>query len=427
VLTFKITDLAGEELTTLLDHQGGEVVITQNDARTAKVTLSAYDARVGFIQPLSRMLKVYFWGELVFWGVILTPIWTSQDSNPTVEINAHDQSIWWKKNYHRYGDYAVDVGYTINGKGMQTLAESAIPLPSQEARGVPGPGIYWGYDDSVDWRWADAVGGGLVAEQGFGPYPADPSAPVAGEGVWGKIERGTNVFESITGMGTSAVGPDWELRPVDAEHPPTTNVGGVRTLNPNGYETGYYAQLDTYEHQGEDKSGTVVFHRNFGLDNLASLVWTPDGDKVINYSVAVAPGGETDRADVRHRALSHNEASWLSIGIYESWQSAGQDDPKAVLQTKADADVEAYHLPPDFLTLGLLPDDGSGVAWRYLRDFEMGDEVGVAGMIGVKLVQATARITKITLIQPSDSAATTTSLDVVPDVGGTDTSGDEGG
>lgn len=409
MLRFQITDLSGNVLTTLFNNKGGEVIIPRSDSRTAKVALSVFDPKCVHIKPLKRMLKVWFNGHIVFWGVMLKPIWTSAAGQNVVEINAHDQSIWWKKNFHRYGDYAVDTGYPISGAGIRVLHESAVPLPRQTARGIPGPGIDWGADTFVGWHYD----GTLALVVGNGPRPTSLKAPAVGDGLWSIATRGQQIFETIQQACGSILGGDWELEPSDVK-------------------AGYFAKLNTYSRQGTDKSGTVVFHRGFGRNNLSSFMWEPDGDAVRNYQVEVTPGGESGRRDTTHRGYTHNEASWLEYGIYEGWDSSNsKGDSKDVLLAKAQAIVDAYSQPPDFFTITPMREsaDASITAeesYRYIDDFGVGDTIRAACKTGFMICDLYGRINKV-ILTSDQKGAVQTALECVPEVGGAQLNTDEGG
>jgi hypothetical protein len=430
MLIFQITDLDGNVLEDILEDQGGEVVIPYNDSRTAKVTLSVYNRQVLNAQPLDRMLKALYATiqgvYLVFWGVILKPSWRGAPG--TVEINAHDQTLWFKKNNHRYGDIVVDVGYPVNGLGMQMLAESAIPLAHQIDRGVRHPGILWGYDDSHDWKYDSA----LQLVIGSGPMPEKITDPKPNDGAWDQSTRGQQIWETFQQLAGVSGFPDFDLRPIDADHPPTLKDPDsiLRIPNPDGYAPGYYAQLDTYAHIGGDKTDDVIFHFGFGYDNLEDMTYDPDGNAVINYAVEAYPGGEQGKKDTVHRALSHNENSWLKYGIYEKWVSANNKDPKPILQKKANAWVSAYCEPPQYFTIQIRPEKGNlpgaEEPYRFIDHFGIGDEITAVAKKGFFIKEIQGRVMRVTLTKEKDKRGTQTSVDCVPDVGGSTDPSDQG-
>ena len=404
MLTFELTDLAGTVIARFDQHRGGETTIENSESCLAKVTLSVHDAKAKKATPLNTMLRVMLdeFPDPVFHGVVLKPSWKSND-NSQVEINAHDQSMWWKRNYHRYGDASVDYGYNVSGVGLRTLAESAIPLPTQIARGIPTPGLLWGTDDALGFKFS-LVGGVLVLIDGDGPRPANLKIPVANEGLWGKSTRGQNVYESIRSLSDIAGGPEWRMRHVV------------------GLPTGYYAYLDTSRRFGTDKTATVVFHRGHGrVNNCKDFDWDPDGNAVRNYWVEVFPGGEDNRADSQKKGLAHSEASWLAYGIYQGWESSGNEDSNAILVAKAKEFVRYYKNPVNYFAFNPLPN-----APRYKYDYDIGDSIRGTCEDGYMSCDLVGRVRKVTLKQPP-SEEMVTSLECVPDVLGANQVGDEGG
>src|SRR6201985_1027386 len=215
----QVTDLKGEVLATLANFKDTEVVIPINDSRTAKTTLSIFNPALmrggmALVQPLSRMLKIFYNGHLVFWGRILLPEWDA-DQNQVV-INCIDSSFMYKKHFHTFGCRAVDYGYFVDGSGMWTWAESVKPLQTQKSPRL-GAGVFFGIDTTV-----------------HHPHkkPAKFLEPGEADGAFRKVARGDNVWESMQNLtqiegprahagGTPIKGPDLDLQPIDAEPPPT--------------------------------------------------------------------------------------------------------------------------------------------------------------------------------------------------------------
>lgn len=401
MLTFEFTNLLGVPLGRVHRHFGGEVDLIHVDSATAKISLSVYDKVVKVVKPLSTMMRVFLdeLPEPIFWGIVLTPMWKSTGKAGIVEFNAHDQSVWWKRNYHRYGDACVDLGYEVSGVGLRTLAESAIPLPSQIARSIPHPGIDWGTDTATGFKKS-----GAVYIDGAGPKPASLSKPVNGDGLWALETRGTNVMESIKSLQDIVDGPEWRLRP-------------TVTL-----PAGYYAFLDTARSFGTDKTDTVVFHRGGGRkNNLDSYEWTPDGNAVRNYWVEVYPGGEENREDSQKKGLAHSEASWLEYGIYQGWESSGTKDSNDLLIQKAKAYVRYYKQPPNFFSIQPQVIN----APRFKHEFNIGDTIRATCNDGYMVCDLTGRVTGATLTQSPKQVMTTT-ITCVPDIDGTEGLDDPG-
>jgi hypothetical protein len=406
MLTFQITDRAGTVLRTLLDRRQGEVIVPLNDSRTAKVSLSIYDDSVKHVIPLARMLRVFYLDYIVFWGQITTPTWNLKDpQNSTVEVQAHDPSLAWKMNFLRWGDLPVEDLYPLDGDGIRMIANSANPGPGLLSQGVPHSGIKYGYDSSID----------------AGPKPTNYAYPEPESGLWGKIRRGENVHAAIQKVCEASTAPDWELLPIDVDHP-----GREVTWSP-----GYYAELNTYALRMTDRSERVVFHKGFGKHNADEMTYQPDGMRVCNYAVVNKPGGEEDSADVNARALSQHLDSMQAYGIMERWESSNIEDVQPrILQHKADQLVEAYNEPPPFITVvpsterrrGL---PGAGDPYRYRDHYEVGDRIGIAARQGeMPPLSLTARVMNATLSDEKHGAPTKTTLDTAPTVKNTDDPGD---
>ncbi len=265
--------------------------------------------------------------------------------------------------------------------------------------------------------------------------------PVAGEGWFRKVARGDNVWQTMTDFSQleipaledsmshiivpAAFGPDFELEPVDAQHLP---VGGV-------WSPGYHAQLNTYDRQGTDKSGTVIFHNGFGRNNTDQLVYEPDGDLVENYAAIVYPGGPRGSSDNTRVGLAHDEASWLEYGIHGYWQTAQTGDPLDLLKAAAKTHVKYYAQPLDTFTItptrefrtagnvGAIDRLGDQQPYKYIDDFIVGDVVSAAVKKGALQKELPGRITKVTLTQVDSDRNVDVTLDVVPEVGATSLDG----
>ena len=253
--------------------------------------------------PSTASYSIEYGPYLLFKGYVVNPVWNA--GARTVQINAHDATLKLKHHYHRYGDEPVDTGYPDDGVGFRMLLASSQPGPEQLARGVIGNGIVDGHDD--------------VPEQG--PKPDKDDADDPGAPLWGKANRGKNVWESLDRHSPrSAVGFDFDFNPIDQAHP--ADLGPAR-------RRASLADLHTHPNVGDDRTDTVQFHYGFGADNAEDFTYEPDGGVVRNYWVEVNPDGERHQADDRNKALVHDEASWLQYGIYQGWESAGQKWPKA--------------------------------------------------------------------------------------------------
>jgi len=381
-LRARIFDLQDNHLATLHQHQGIEVTWPLNDSRLANVTVSIYEDALRHIRPLDRLLTIEYGPYLLFKGYVVKPIWNAADR--TVQINAHDATLKLKHHYHRYGDIVVDYGYPFDGLGFRRLLHSTVPTTEQVARGVISSGL--------------TDGENTVPDQG--PKPAHPNEP--GAALWGKVERGSNVWESLIELTQSVVGFEFDFEPIDEGHPPVSG----------DFEPGTLAQVHTRPVVGTDRTGDVVFHYGFGADNAEGFTYEPDGDVVRNYWVEVNPGGDHSSHDAMNKALVHDEAAWLQYGIYQGWESAGQKWPKAVLLERARAWVKAYARSPEFFTVDPKP-DALGVP-RLVADYTVGDTIRAAARVGMLDVDLTGRVIEARVSQRSPAGGANVTLGCVP-------------
>jgi hypothetical protein len=378
-----ITNLDGDTVARINQYSELEVIDPLCDSRTARVTISIYDHAAAEAQPLSRGLKIAYGDVLIFNGIIVQP--SIDFAAGTVTIAAHDPTLKLKHHYHRYGDIVVDYGYPVDGTGMRMLIESSIPIEPQLDRDIPGNHILWGYDSSTP----------------QGPKPTT-SPPQSGDGVWRRVERGTNVWESLTNTQQTLLGPDFRFRPVDTEHP------GVQGVPPSGF----MVEFDTADKLGTDRHDSVIFQHNFGQDNAENVNHEPDGDSTRNYWVQVYPGGERNRDDTARRALVHDGDSWDAYGIYGGWESSGQHDSPQVLREKARAWVKAYATPPDFFTVTPRI-DRPGVP-LYGHDYFVGDVITAQAKRGYRGLNLVGRVLQATIRQVDAAGNTRVELDCAP-------------
>jgi hypothetical protein len=391
-----VTDLAGNGLARLGDYTDLEAVDPLNDSRTARLKVSLYDPAVALLKPLARGLKIVYGNALIFNGIQVSLSFDYAAGN--VEIIAHDPTIKLKQHFHRYGDIVVDHGYPIDGIGMRRLIESSIPNEPQLDSDIPGNHILWGHDDT----YRQAPKGEDNTEP---PFTGDPSQ-------WRRITRGDNVWDTLRNVQQTLNGPDFRFRPVDADHP---GVQGIPT-------PGFMVEFDTYTKLETDRTEQVVFQHNFGTDNAENVVHEPDGSSTRNYMVVVYPGGERAPTDDAHRALAHNGASWLEIGIYQGWESSTQQDTAEILLAKAEAYVRAYAVPPNFFTV--TPRIDAANVPQYARDYFVGDLIRAQARKGYREVDLLGRILSATVRQEDSAGNTRVELECVPPI---DPDLDEGG
>jgi hypothetical protein len=398
-----ITALDGHVLYGIREHQGIEVVIPISDSRTAKCTISIYEPAAQYVRPLANLLKIYWHEYLVFWGVILTPVWNAtRGGEGTVEINAHDLSLAWKKNFCRYGDRIVDEGAPFDGRAIRRISECAIPSDAARAVGAKHPMIYFSTDTSRRWEYAADAKSIIPDLSGTAPRPANMWHPAPFDRVWTKVQRGTNCFEAIQHISSAIIGPEWKLVPTD-------------DFDGNDYHSFAVCKLHTADYFGDDRTEQFAFYYGGQHANLDSFQHTPDGDKVKNYAVQVWPGGETNRKDAAHKGIAANNDSIHAYGVYEDWQAAPNKEANSVLEARAQSIVDLYGEPPDYFTIQPV-EVATGFQENvalYGRDYFEGDYINAVCKAGYMDVNTNGRIMKVTL-KTDGGGRSTTELECVP-------------
>lgn len=369
------TTRAGSSLGRPITFADWSVEVPLNDSRTGKFTISIFDPVAVHVKPLETFVRFY-WGDwIVMNGPILNPVWNGAEG--TVEVNCHDPSIWLKNHYLRYGDPAVDDGYSADGEGIWQVLACAFPSDYQIGLGVPVLPIAGGVS------WSDATLGSR------------------------KADRGANVWEVIQNTTELLPGPDFDLKPVDQQT--LDSAFEVST------DQGPVVMFDTYEQLMVDRSrpgqpGAVSFMFGFGLGNLSDYVLSPDGASVRNNQVIVYPGGQTSPVDEEHRGIADNYPSQIKYGEMEGWESGGQRDSKTMLERKAHVFTGLYDEPLENVEATVKPDSAA----RFMRDFYLGDVARFQARRGALQADVRARIMGVTLEQVEGTMEGVETLSVVP-------------
>ena len=380
LLEAQICDVWGEPLaggTIYHTAEGGglEVVDPLNDSRTARVTIPIYDRAAKLARPLDRVLAVEYGAHLLFKGPVLQV--STDFQSGTVTIYAHDPTIKLKHHYHRFGDLAVDGGYTLDGRGMRVLIESSLEPASETESGIPPNGILWGHDSST-----------------HRPDMRDHA------------ERGENVWESLLRFQRTELGPDFRFRPVDKHH--------IGVYPATIFPLGFMCEFDTADVLGEDKSGEVIFEHGLGEDNAENILQEPDGDVVRNQFTVVRPGGQRSRDDPERIATARANGSIQDYGLMEAYESSGsKQDTKDVLKERARAWVHAYARPPQYFTVTPRIDVGDTVP-RYPRDVRPGDIIRARARKGERSFDEIGRIMRVQINAVDPAGNARISLDCVP-------------
>jgi hypothetical protein len=442
-LDLTLTSRTGLPLTRLTQYANADVEIPLSDARTARVDLSVHDPACYHLLekvlpegnlrgltagakrggPLDTLLKVVYSSPvhrmLVFWGPILTPSW--KGSEGTVTLNAIDPTIWIKQCYHRYGDIVVKskstaglYGYPLNGDGARRLLESVLISQALADEGVQDPGILMSGEDTTINLHYEMVNGKLAIRPGDGGRPTNLTKPQVGDAVWRSVDRGTNAWDTLTNLTKTIEGFDFEFQPIDRDFPP-----------PNGpYIDGNFVLFNTYQNQGRDLThggpahprDKLVFHYNFGADNLDDFEYSPDANALRNYYVLTKPGGPASEDDKEAMGTAHNDYSWKRYGIMQGWDANGQaGDTQAILESRAGDVVQAYSYPLDNFVL--TPKSDVDVGRYYGQHFVVGDKITGQAKKGYFVTDPmNARIRKVTLSQKNPVGTVVTKVECVPTV-----------
>lgn len=372
----------------LTQTENGEVEIPLDDMLKAEVTITLYDPACADVLPLERMLHVRYLGKVVFWGPMTDPDWDVTDGKVT--IHALGPEYRAQRHFVREGDDidGVIVGNSttdpngengvdcpITSDGMWDVLLTAYNTVEQNDRGVPDIGILRG----------------LTGDGG--------STEVI------KVARGDETFGTIDEISKAFLGPDYEYKPLDYTDP--------------GYAGGY-AEFNTYEKQGTDKTDTVRLQFNWGKCNLDGYRERTGGTDVITHAHRLSPDG-------KHRGTAAAAGPSARFGVYVDWdtidaepQGADDDAKDAVLAGFGKLAVVDYGEPPHFIDVVLKVAVDGQPALIFGVDYDIGDEVNVSAHRGFYRRSFDARITKVTLRQTNAQRNVLPSIELVPSILGPD-------
>lgn len=375
-----ITDRQGLVNRLMFQYSNLEVVDALSDSRTCRFRCPIHDfnslgqSNVNHFRPLDRMVKVFYRGYLIFWGQVTKPIFNFQEGS--VEVNAHDPSVFWKYHQFKTGDDAL-TGVPVNGAGLWQLAQAAYPTDETGLH----PGIVLG------------VGSDYLIED-------EDTRRIM------RFARGDNVFDSIQALAEAADGPDWKLVPIDANNDPY----GV-------WEDGYTHALHSELEISRERQEEVVFHYGFGRTNLANFIYEPDGLTIRNRYVV-----ENARGLLRVAKLFNdgNGNGTLHHGIMEGWEQAdGRGVSAEALEEKARAMVKAYAAPLPTFTIEPMWDQGlmgsaASTPWRYPSGYKPGDRIRAVAKTGEMTVDLVGRVMKVTLTQLNAAENVVAQIECIP-------------
>jgi hypothetical protein len=354
----------------IADPVDGQVRIPLNDSRTAQVTVSTFDpvlkAMIG--HTYARCLRVYYHGDLIFWGPCkLNDV---DSAAGTVTLSAMDPSVRLIKHFLRRGDLDGALSatnhdratVTIDHLGLRLIRDAGKNTPGQTDRGVPDLGIADGTNH-------------------FTAAPDDLMGVARWDQCWSTMQELS-----------ASLGPDFELEPVEGT-------------------PGVYCQLNTYAVQGSDISSTVAFHYGTGLDNLENLAWT-EGSKYTTH-VQTLDRAQTYRITPANLATSADTGPYVDVDITDfDAHDIPEVDALRVLEAYGNDVLAAYSHPLIECKMTLPVETAD--SFRYLRDFIVGDIIGAAAKTGeIELPEGDYRITAVELHQEGSENATRPLLDVV--------------
>lgn len=381
-LWLKVCDLEGNTIGMLNQFAGVQGMIPWMDSRTGEAVIAMSDPLAKELYPLKRIIKLYYGSRdhPAITGILLKPSYDFAAG--TVSISFHDPSIKLKHHYHRFGDIVVDKGFPVDGRGMRRLIESSLPTVNQVARLIPDNHISWGLNVTVD------------------QDPKDEG------GIWGKCERGDNVWDSVIELAQKDIGPDFELEPRDD----LTKTGHFVRLNvgakPTDAEGGFPLSVD-YTDPSPSGSGLVAFH--YGV-NAAGFRYDPDGSAVRNHYTAVIPGGPRNRSTADgDMAVYHSELSLAIYGIYESFESVSGDDiPHSLLEADAKGWVRNYRMPPEYFEVN--PRQDAPNVPKFMEHFKVGDFIIAGGRRSGFEREVSGRVLQATISQDRPGSRQSTLL-----------------
>jgi hypothetical protein len=361
----------------MFQYNGLQVTVPLNGSRECKFTCPIYDinalhqSNVQHFTPLRRFVKVIYRGHVIFWGPIVKPVFNLAENS--VEVNAHDPTIWLKHHYiHPEDNIVTSAGgiWDVDGNLLVELLETAKNNAAEDAAGYANLPMDW---DNIDFD---------TAVRTIRPRP--------GQNVW---DVWMDVVEAIDG-------PDFRIIPVDDDALWAPAVALLNTYPGGG--------------AGSDKTDTVHFHFGFGRTNLSNFIHEPDGNNLINRFTAQSSKGVT------YRVAKYNDGIELD-GIMESWEQASEGVNADGLEEWAKGHVKAYGKVPLTFTIQPTWDMGlmgsaASTPWRFPSGFQEGDEIRAIGRLGNFELNVTGRITKVTLSQLNEAENVASQIELIPDL-----------
>jgi hypothetical protein len=468
------------------EDRSGKVDVSVYHPAVAELSFAGLSGhRIG---ALGRMLRIKYRGDTQVWGIQTQPKWSTRGS--TVSVPAQGPGFRLKHRHLNYGDSIVGeeeapLQNPSDYRTMRAIVEAVYDNADQRAINVPDIGILAGVNSGPEAPagfWTQIERGSNtwdklieVARSIYGAeFDLAPYDPAAGETPF-DASQGTVNVDGAYEFPNSPIGPG--QTPADIPILP----GGLAELPPSGeliagvidgtglhrdytltYEsrtdteiqnvTGYpalgdfddgdpistrygrrpyhYADLNTYDSMGTDRTATLTFlydDTDPDASNLRDFDWEPDGENTRNQQVSLMSSSDAEKRGIRK--IARNITSWQEIGIYSGWDSISGANVEDVSEDNvaghAQAEVERYGRPPNYFKayLRLEPADGTPTAGnpghqpQFGRDFFLGDRAmfrARKGYMDSGLLEG--RIIGVKLVQADQSNNVSVELDCVPHV-----------
>lgn len=385
-LEIYITNRAGTVNRRMFQYSEAQLTVPLNGCREFKFSCPIYDinalgqSNTHHFLPLRRQVKVFYRDYLIFHGPITKPIFNGAENK--VEVNCHDPSFWLKHHALHTGDEALDPGgFGVNSMGLVTLLFSGYLTTAEAAAGYAQLPITWGPDVN-----------NYSALRNFSPT------------------RGDLIWDVWLDMAEAFDGPDFEFRPIDAEHDPNAiyTLGDMVELRACQKDVAPATTMLM-----GDLTESVQFHFNFARTNLQNFIYEPDANNLINRFTA-------EGSDQRNIRVARYDASIEEDGIVEVWEQASEGVDPDGLGEWAKGHVSAYGEIPKTFTIEPTWDMGlmgsaASTPWRYPSGYQVGDRIRGVTRIGNVDLNLTGRITQVTLTQLNEAENVSSQIEVIPD------------
>lgn len=366
---------------TLTQVTGVKIKIPKRGQREAEFTVNLNSAELAAIYSSpggftthSKFLHVKWRGFNVFWGPILDK--SVDFEAETITLRCRDQGARLEAHYFRIGDTAMNHP-TDSSKGYVPVDSDGLGL-ALEAGEVPAASEYIP----------------LGIRLGTINFTDQPTVEVL-------IERGQEVWRTMTELTERTDGPLFEIEPLDE-----TDVSGD------------FAKLNVFGQVRNDVSATIQFEYNTGFNNLRNVKWNKGG-KLLSHV-------HTLTQDNEWRVTAASVATGEEAGVWIQWEQVdfnvrGAAEALAGLGAIGEALLDAYGRTLNAIELVLRRDDEIGATsqFYYMTDFKVSDLVHVEAVKASEVIAGNYQVEEVRLEQASDGTGEVQQfVDVVPFVAG---------